>query len=111
MTKDELKLVVERVHASWNIQPLPAQLQSMYRAWFDVIGEFDFDDVNNVISALVKEDGWAPRPGTVYKRTMDSLRENPPLSVHLAWEEYRRLAAQVDTGVWEQKPMHSTLCP
>ena len=68
MDKEQLKAVVDRVHASWNIQPLPAQLQSMYRAWFDVVGEFDFEVVNNVISDLVKEDGWAPRPGTVYKQ-------------------------------------------
>jgi hypothetical protein len=109
MDKEQLKVVVDRVHASWNIQPLPTQLQTMYRAWFDVLEEFDFEVVNNVISDLVKEDGWAPRPGTVYKRVKDVLSDAPPLSVHLAWEEYRRLAAQLDTGVWEEQPMHRTL--
>lgn len=109
MNKEELKTIVDRVQANWNIQPLPAQVPNIYRAWFTVLEEFDYQLVDDIITELVKEDGWAPRPGTVYRRAKDRLSTTPPLAPALAWEEYRRLAYKLDTGVWEEEVMHPVL--
>lgn len=109
MTKDELKQIVDMVHANWNITPLPAQLQTVYKAWWSLLAEFEYDTVNNIVLHLIKQDGWTPRAGTVYRRAKDSLSTNPPQSSALAWEEYRRVAAEVDSGVWEQTVMHPVL--
>lgn len=109
MTKEELKEIVDRVHANWNIIPLPAQLQTTYRVWFGQLSEFDASVVNEVVDALIREDSWAPRAGTVYRRVKARLSDNPAPSVARAWEQYRSLAAQLDTGVWEQGELHPTL--
>ena len=109
MNKEELKQVVDRVHANWNIQPLPAQLQTIYRAWYELIHSFDYELIDGIITELAKEDSWAPRPGTVYRRAKKSTSTNPPPSVARAWEEYRRLAGLLDSGVWEQSDLHPTL--
>ena len=109
MTKDELRELVDRMHASWNIQPLPAQLQAIYRAWWLMLEECEASDAQAVLTDLIKEDGWAPRPGTVYRRILERTRPDMPPSPQTAWEQYRSLATQLDTGVWEQQPMHPTL--
>ena len=109
MNKEELKQIVDRVHANWNIQPLPAQLQTIYRAWYELIQGFDYELIDGIITELAKEDSWAPRPGTVYRRAKQSTSTNPPPSVARAWEEYRRLAGLLDSGVWEKGELHPTL--
>lgn len=109
MTKEELKSLVDRVHANWNIQPLPAQLQTIYKAWFTLLEPFTIELADSIITQLAKEDSWAPRPGTVYNRCKDALDPNPPPNVHYAWEQYRSLAAQLDTGVWQETDMHPVL--
>lgn len=109
MTKEELKAIVDMVHANWNVLPLPGQVQTIYRTWFNVIGELDYETVESVVMQLIKEDGWAPRAGTIYRRTQQLLNPNPAPSPALAWEEYRRLATKLDTGVWEQSDLHPTL--
>lgn len=101
MTKDELKKIVDRVHANWNVQPLPAQLDNIYRAWWAVLENISYETAEKVLQELVIEDSWCPRPGSVYRRCRDIDRGSAPLSPARAWEEYRRLAAEVDTGVWE----------
>lgn len=109
MTKEELKTIVDMIHGNWNITPLPAQIQTIYRTWFNTIGELDFDTVQSVVMQLIKEDGWAPRAGTVYRRAKESSSPNPAPSPQRAWEDYRRLAAKLDTGVWEEEQLHPTL--
>ena len=109
MTKDELKQIVDMIHGNWNITPLPGQVQTIYRTWFSVLEDLDFNTTEGIVLELIKEDGWPPRAGTVYRRAKEHLSTNPPLSPALAWESYRSLAAQLDTGVWEERPMHPTL--
>jgi hypothetical protein len=109
MTKEELREIVDRMHASWNIQPLPAQLQTIYRAWWDILSDCDKTVTDSVLTNLIKEDSWAPRPGTIYRRVMERTRPDMPPSSHEAWEHYRTLAAQLDTGVWQEQQMHPTL--
>lgn len=110
MTKDELKQVVDKVHANWNITPLPAQLPTIYRVWWDLLEPFEFATIDTVINKLIREDSWAPRAGTVYKRALTELDPNPAPTPALAWEQYRTLATKLDTGVWEQQtPLHPTL--
>ena len=109
MTKDELRAVVDKVHANWNVNPLPAQVQSIYKVWWGLLAEFDLDAVDGVVDVLIKEDGWAPRAGTVYRRVKFMLSADPAPSVALAWEDYRRLAGKLDSGVWEEEKLHPTL--
>lgn len=109
MTKEELKTIVDMIHGNWNITPLPAQIQTIYRTWFGIIGELDYSAVESVVMQLIKEDGWAPRAGTVYRRVKASSSPTPALSPQRAWEDYRRLAAKLDTGVWEEEQLHPTL--
>lgn len=109
MTKDELKQIVDLVHANWNITPLPTQVQTIYRAWFALLEEIDHATAEQAVNQLMKEDGWAPRAGTVYRRAKELLSTNPPPSSHIAWETYRGVAAQVDTGVWEPGELHPVL--
>ncbi len=109
MTKDELRLIVDKVHANWNVTPLPAQVQTIYKVWWGLLEGCDFDVVDSVVDALIKEDGWCPRAGTVYRRVKSGLSPNPAPSVHTAWEDYRRLAAKLDSGVWEEEQLHPTL--
>jgi hypothetical protein len=107
--KEELKQIVDMIHGNWNINPMPGQIQTIYRTWFSALEEIDFDIAERVVLELIKEDGWAPRAGTVYRRAKEHLSTNPPQSPALAWESYRTLAAQVDTGVWEEGVMHPVL--
>ena len=109
MTKEELKAIVDTIHGNWNITPLPAQVQTIYRTWFNTIGELDYELVQDVVQQLIKEDGWAPRAGTVYRRAKEHSSTNPAPSPQRAWEAYRALAAQLDTGVWEQGELHPVL--
>jgi len=109
MNKEELKQIVDMIHGNWNITPLPGQIQTIYRTWFSVLEDLDFNTTEGIVLELIKEDGWPPRAGTVYRRAKEHLSTNPPLSPALAWESYRSLAAQLDTGVWEERPMHPTL--
>lgn len=109
MTKDELKKIVDRVHANWNVQPLPAQIDNIYRAWWDLLQSVDYETADTVIHHLSIEDSWCPRPGSVYRKCMDIQRGYSILSPARAWEEYRRLATEVDTGVWESGTMPDEL--
>ena len=109
MTKEELKDIVDTVHANWNIIPLPAQLQHTYRVWYSVIGQHDYQITRDVIQTLIKEDNWAPRAGTVHNRILKKLDPNPAPTPPLAWEQYRTLAKQLDTGIWEEQQLHPKL--
>lgn len=109
MTKDELKQIVDLVQANWNITPLPTQVQTIYRAWWVLLEDIPYETAEKVVTALMKEDGWAPRAGTVYRRAKELLSTNPSPSPAFAWEEYRRLAGLLDSGVWEEGSMHPTL--
>jgi hypothetical protein len=109
MIKEELKTLVDMVHGNWNINPLPGQVQTIYRTWFSILEEIDFNTAESVVLQLIKEDGWAPRAGTVYRRAKESLSTNPAPSPQIAWETYRALAAQLDTGVWERGELHLVL--
>lgn len=109
MTKEELRAIVDKVHANWNVNPLPAQVQAVYKAWWVLLSEYDAQTVDEVVDTLIKEDGWCPRAGTVYRRVKSVLNPNPAPSAALAWEEYRRLAGKLDSGVWEEEQLHPTL--
>jgi hypothetical protein len=105
MNKEELKQVVDRVHANWNIQPLPAQLQTIYKTWFTLLESLDYTEVDSIITQLAKEDSWAPRPGTIYRRTVDPDTPSPAF----AWSEYRTIAAQMDSGAYTPANLHPIL--
>lgn len=109
MTKDELKQIVDTVHANWNITPLPTQLQTIYKTWWDILHTLETRDVQHALTQLIKEDNWAPRAGTLYRRTINNIDPNPAPDPHMAWEQYRTLAKQLDQGIWEQATIHPTL--
>ena len=110
MDKEQLREIVDRIHANWNITPLPNQLPTIYRAWWELLEPFDQQLINNIITQLAKEDNWAPRPGTVYKRAIDTLNPNPSPTPPEAWDTYRALAHKIDMGIWEEdQNIHPTL--
>lgn len=112
MTKEELVDIVERVYASWNV-PMPA-VEKRYRqvlnAWWQILANLNKEDVEVAITQLVLQDQpHMPRPGTIYRKTLQHTNNyNPPTPAE-AWEQLRQAAEAAHNGTHTHLDIHPTV--
>lgn len=99
MEKEQLVAVVERAHALWNQSGFTQrELKSIHAAWWDLLKDFDFDVVLDVLRQRAIDEGPMPRPGELRRLVIDRLDPDPPPSPAEAWVQLRAASRVVETG-------------
>lgn len=107
MTKEELVSVVERAHALWNQHGFtPKELKAIHEAWWDLLGDLEFDDAMKALRARAESGGPPPRPGELRRATIDLTVAYMAPSGAEAWGEVRTAAALLASGSPLDKPLH-----
>ena len=107
MTKEELVAVVERVHALWNQSGFtPRELKAIHEAWWDLLGELEFDTVMAAVKERALQEGHPPRPAEIRRlAVMSTVAYTAPVPAE-AWGELRDAAQKLESGVGLDQPLH-----
>lgn len=107
MTKEELVAVVDRAHALWNQSGFtPRELKAIHEAWWDMLGELDFDTVMGAVRERAMQEGPPPRPAEIRRLSiLTTVAYTAPSPVE-AWGSLREAAQRLDAGVGLDEPLH-----
>lgn len=110
MTKEELVAVVDRAHALWNQSGFtPRELKAMHEAWWDMLGEFDYETAMGVLRQKALEEGPPPRPGELRRLCLEATVADMPPSPMEAWASLRAAFQQTEAGLMPDPPLHPTV--
>ena len=107
MTKNEVVLLVDRILSTWAVDISMNQKKTTYESWYRIVKDLDFEQVSEVLDLIIIEDKpWAPRPGTVRRRTINHFSEEPvPPEGPQAWADYRASVVAANNGE-HFRPLH-----
>lgn len=110
LTKEELKEIVDRVYASWNQQVPASTAKVVYNAWWRILHDLTVVETNEAIDALVIEDSYMPRPGSIRRLVISSQGglEAPPAPLE-AWQQFRSMAEAANSGQYREMVVHPVL--
>ena len=108
MTKNEVVLLVDRILSTWTVEISLNQRKTTYESWYRVVKDLDFEQTLEALDLIIIEDKpWAPRPGTLRRRTIDMFSPEPsPPEGPEAWAGYRANAVAASNGE-DFTPLHS----
>ena len=108
MTKNEVVLLVDRILSTWTVEISLTQRKTTYESWYRVVKDLDFEQTLEALDLIIIEDKpWAPRPGTLRRRTIDMFSPEPsPPEGPEAWAGYRANAVAASNGE-DFTPLHS----
>lgn len=111
MTKEELVAAVERAHALWNQHGFtPRDLKAIHEAWWDLLGECEFEAVMGVLKERALREGPPPRPGELYRlvRAAENAENGAPSAAE-AWAALRESFLAWQSGVSPNVPLHPAI--
>jgi hypothetical protein len=73
MKKIECEELVRIAYATYNLQILIADEKHIFRAWYALLGDLEYEDVHDAFTELATYADFMPRPGEVRRRTIDNL--------------------------------------
>ena len=99
MTKDECKDLVQLVHAMWS-KEMPANLdlhKTIYKAWWLVLQESPYNQLEAILVKLNKTERFMPTPGTVWEHWQQTQQDAQPTATQ-AWNLYCHIRDTVNSG-------------
>jgi hypothetical protein len=73
MTKLECQELVRIAYAMYNLQILIADETHIFRAWYAMVGDLDYEAATDAFTELATYADFMPRPGEVRRKTIDML--------------------------------------
>lgn len=71
MTKFELQNLVKYIYATFNVQLLKAEEKPVFRAWYNMLSDLDYDVACDAFTNIAIYSDFMPRPGEVRRRAID----------------------------------------
>lgn len=88
--------LVDRVFATWNIDPGKPRRKAAIEAWFPLVHDLDPAACHAAVTALSLSKDWMPRPADVRRRVLASRLDAPaPLE---AWLQFQAAVRAVSNG-------------
>lgn len=109
MNKQELVVLVERIHNVWRepLQPKGEQRDAILKTWWRIIGDLDFNLTEKALDDLIIADGYMPRPGTLRRATVNMSGVDLPPTPAEAWQQFRAAAESAHSGVYSPATIHA----
>lgn len=73
MTKVECQSLVRMAYAMYNLQLLIADEKNIFRAWYAMVGDLEYEAALDAFTELSIYADFMPRPGEVRRKTIDTL--------------------------------------
>lgn len=94
---DWVAALVDRVFATWNIEPNKPRRKAAIEAWSPILQDLSPDDCFRAVEELaVLATGWMPRPGEIRRHVLRS-RLDAPLPLQ-AWLQFQMALKAVHSG-------------
>jgi len=105
LNKNELKDLVQQVYATYNQKLLIVDEQVIYRAWFELLHDLEYEDAKRGFIRLATHEKFMPRPGDVRRATIDMQTKIPPfLDGYSAWGIFTSVIREVNSGAQTERP-------
>jgi len=104
MTKEELMGLVQQVYATYDKQLLDVDKKMVYRAWYDLLNDLEYEEAINAFLELAVYETYMPKPGQLRRAVIDTQTGTTPhLDGYSAWGIF--MTAQKDANFGTQTNM------
>ena len=99
MNKTECRTLVDLAHAMWSKeQPLDQDDRKItYRAWWLVLQDSPYNQLEEILVKLNKTERFLPTPGTVWEHWQQTQQDAQPTATQ-AWNIYCHIRDTVNSG-------------
>jgi hypothetical protein len=78
MNKAELQQLVDQVYATYNQQLYEVDKKNVYRAWYDLLNDLEYEETINAFLELAVYETFMPKPGQLRRTVIDARTGEPP---------------------------------
>ena len=110
MTKEELMGLVQQVYATYDKQLLDVDKKMVYRAWYDLLNDLEYEEAINAFLELAVYETYMPKPGQLRRAVIDTQTGTTPhLDGYSAWGIFVSIQKNAHFGTQTEIPRPEAL--